>query len=58
MRWWRYSHPGEFLKAAQMDIKRTLNSKLPKSVLQFFFKLGFKSVSITEFFFSCFEKNL
>ena len=43
MRWWRYSHPGEFLKAAQMDIKRTLNSKLPKSVLQFFFKLGFKS---------------
>lgn len=43
MRWWRYSHPGEFLKAAQLDIKRTLNSKLPKGVLQFFFKLGFKS---------------
>ncbi|GIX92548.1 failed axon connections [Caerostris extrusa] len=43
MRWWRYSHPGEFLKAAQMDIKRTLNSKLPKGLLQFFFKLGFKS---------------
>ncbi|XP_054710544.1 failed axon connections-like [Uloborus diversus] len=43
MRWWRYSHPGEFLKSAQMDIKRTLNSKLPKSVLHFFFKLGFKS---------------
>ncbi|GFQ83772.1 failed axon connections [Trichonephila clavata] len=43
VRWWRYSHPGEFLKAAQMDIKRTLNSKLPKGLLQFFFKLGFKS---------------
>lgn len=43
MRWWRYSHPGEFLKAAQMDIKRTLQSKLPKGLLQFFFKLGFKS---------------
>ncbi|XP_035225608.1 failed axon connections-like [Stegodyphus dumicola] len=43
MRWWRYSHPGEFLKAAQLDIKRTLNSKLPKGLLHFFFKLGFKS---------------
>ncbi|XP_067139798.1 failed axon connections-like [Centruroides vittatus] len=43
MRWWRYSHPGDFLKAAQLDIKRTLNSKLPKGLLQFFFKLGFKS---------------
>ncbi|KAG8200168.1 hypothetical protein JTE90_024953 [Oedothorax gibbosus] len=43
MRWWRYSHPGEFLKSAQLDIKRTLNSKLPKGLLQFFFKLGFKS---------------
>lgn len=42
-RCWRYRHPGQFLKAAQMDVKRMLNSKLPKGVLQFFFKLAFKS---------------
>lgn len=43
MRWWRYSHPGQFLKTANVDIKRTLNSKLPKGLLQFIFKLGLKS---------------
>lgn len=59
MRWWRYSHPGEFLKAAQMDIKRTLNSKLPKSLLQFFFKIGFKSVRIIlNFYLYCMKLNL
>lgn len=42
-RCWRYRHPGQFLKAAQMDVKRMLNSKLPRGVLQFFFKLAFKS---------------
>ncbi|XP_076342300.1 failed axon connections-like [Tachypleus tridentatus] len=43
MRWWRYTHPSQFLKTAQLDVKQVLNSKLPKGVLQFFFKMGFKS---------------
>ncbi|XP_076346684.1 failed axon connections-like [Tachypleus tridentatus] len=43
MRWWRYSNPSQFLKTAQLDVKQVLNSKLPKGILQFFFKMGFKS---------------
>lgn len=43
MRWWRYSHPAQFLKVAQLDVKRALNSKLPKGILQFFFKMSFRS---------------
>lgn len=42
VRWWRYSHPDEFLAASQLDIKRSLNSKLPKPVLNLMFKWGFK----------------
>ncbi|UYV66180.1 fax [Cordylochernes scorpioides] len=42
-RWWRYSHPGEFIKGGQVDLKKTLNSKLPKGILNFLFKMGFKS---------------
>ncbi|RWS24328.1 hypothetical protein B4U80_11646, partial [Leptotrombidium deliense] len=43
VRWWRYNNPGEFITAAKLDIKRTLNSKLPKGLLNFFFKIGFRS---------------
>lgn len=43
VRWWRYNHPGQFLKTTQVDIKRTLNSKLPKGLLQFVFKMSLKS---------------
>jgi len=43
VRWWRYNNPDEFIRAAQMDIKRTLNSRLPKGLLNLFFKWGFKS---------------
>lgn len=43
MRWWRYSHPGQFLKTAQVDVKRALNSKLPKGLLHFIFKMSLKS---------------
>lgn len=27
VRWWRYNNPDEFIKAAELDIKRTLNSR-------------------------------
>lgn len=40
---WRFKHPQEFLKASGTDIKKTINSKLPQSVLNFMFKIGFKS---------------
>ncbi|RWS04759.1 hypothetical protein B4U79_04869, partial [Dinothrombium tinctorium] len=43
VRWWRYNNPDEFIKSAQLDIKRVLNSRLPKSLLNFVFKIGFKS---------------
>jgi len=43
VRWWRYNNPDEFIKAADLDIKRTLNSRLPKGVLNLLFKWGFKS---------------
>lgn len=42
---WRFKHPQEFLKVSGTDIKKTINSKLPQSVLNFMFKIGFKSVS-------------
>lgn len=41
-RWWRYNNPQEFLDTAQLDIKRTFNSRLPNSILNFVFKLGFR----------------
>lgn len=40
---WRFKHPQEFLKVSGTDIKKTINSKLPQSVLNFMFKIGFKS---------------
>lgn len=43
VRWWRYNHPGQFLRISQMDIKRTLNSKMPKGILNFFFRMSFKN---------------
>jgi len=43
VRWWRYNNPDQFIEAAQLDIKRTLNSRLPKGVLNLLFKWGFKS---------------
>ncbi|XP_017492796.1 PREDICTED: failed axon connections-like [Rhagoletis zephyria] len=42
VRWWRYNHPQEFLDVAQLDIKRTFNSRLPNSILNFVFKIGFR----------------
>ncbi|KAH9498043.1 failed axon connections [Dermatophagoides farinae] len=42
VRWWRYNNPREFLESAQLDIKRTFNSRFPNSILNFVFKLGFK----------------
>lgn len=46
MRCWRYNNPQEFLETAQLDIKQTLNSRLPKGLLNFLFKIGFKNVRI------------
>jgi len=42
VRWWRYNNPGEFIDAAQLDIKRTLNSRLPNALLNVIFKFGFR----------------
>jgi glutathione S-transferase len=42
VRWWRYNNPQEFLDSAQLDIKRTLNSRLPNALLNIIFKIGFK----------------
>lgn len=42
VRWWRYNNPQEFLDTAQLDIKRTFNSRLPNSILNFVFKIGFR----------------
>jgi len=42
VRWWRYNNPQEFLDSAQLDIKKTLNSKLPSALLNIIFKIGFK----------------
>ena len=42
VRWWRYSNPDAFIAASQLDIKRTLNSRLPSGVLNFVFRWGFR----------------
>ncbi|KAI7686499.1 Uncharacterized protein SSS_02522 [Sarcoptes scabiei] len=42
VRWWRYNNPQEFLETAQIDIKRTFNSRFPNSILNLVFKFGFK----------------
>jgi len=42
VRWWRFNNPQEFLDSAKLDIKRTLNSKLPNALLNIVFKIGFK----------------
>ena len=41
-RCWRYNNPDQFIDTAQLDIKRTLNSRLPNPILNFIFKIGFK----------------
>lgn len=51
VRWWRYNNPQEFLETAKLDVKQAVNSVLPKGVLSFLFKLGFKSVSCVWFSF-------
>jgi len=43
VRWWRYNNAQEFLETAKLDVKQAINSVLPKGVLSFLFKLGFKS---------------
>lgn len=43
VRWWRYNNPKEFLDTAQLDIKQSLQSRLPKGLLNFVFKIGFRS---------------
>lgn len=42
VRWWRYSRPEEFLTVSQLDIKKSLNSRLPRPVLNLMFKWGLK----------------
>lgn len=42
VRWWRYNNPQEFLDTAQLDIKRSFNSRFPNSILNFVFKIGFR----------------
>lgn len=44
VRWWRYNNPQEFMQTAQFDIKRTFNSRIPNSILNFVFKIGFKKL--------------
>lgn len=46
VRWWRFNNPKEFLETAKLDIKQTLNSRLPKGLLNLIFKIGFKNVSV------------
>jgi len=45
VRYWRYKNPSDFIRLSQLDIKKTINSKLPKVVLNYLFKFGLKSVS-------------
>ena len=42
VRYWRYSHPDEFLANSQLDIKKTVNSKLPARLLDLLFRWNFK----------------
>lgn len=48
VRWWRYNNPKEFLDTAQLDIKQSLQSRLPKGLLNFVFKIGFRNVSLKQ----------
>lgn len=43
VRCWRYKHPHEFLKDSGVDIKKTINSWVPSPLLNFMFKMGFRS---------------
>lgn len=43
VRCWRYKHPQEFLKVSGVDIKKTINSWVPSPLLNFMFKMGFRS---------------
>jgi hypothetical protein len=43
VRWWRYNNPNAFVEASQLDIKRTLNSKMPARLVNMLFKIGFRA---------------
>jgi len=43
VRWWRYNNPSDFLETAKLDVKQAVNSILPKGVLSFLFKIGFRN---------------
>ncbi len=43
--WWRSKHPDKFLKGIKLNVKQALGSKLPNGLLNFIFKLKFRSVS-------------
>lgn len=49
VRWWRYNNPREFLETAKFDVKQAYQSVLPKGVLSFLFRLGFRSVSLSNY---------
>jgi glutathione S-transferase len=41
--WWRSKHPDKFLKGIKLNVKQALGSKLPNGLLNFIFKLKFRS---------------
>ncbi|KAA0200034.1 hypothetical protein HAZT_HAZT003110, partial [Hyalella azteca] len=44
VKWWRCRCPGDWVRAAKLNLQEALNTRIPNAVLNFAFKLRFKQV--------------
>ena len=47
VKWWRCRCPGEWVRAAKLNLQQALNTRIPNAVLNFAFKLRYRQVSAT-----------
>ncbi|KAK3859174.1 hypothetical protein Pcinc_034686 [Petrolisthes cinctipes] len=45
VKWWRCRCPGEWVRAAKLNLQQALNTRIPNAVLNFAFKLRYRQVS-------------
>lgn len=52
VKWWRCRCPGEWVRAAKLNLQQALNTRIPNAVLNFAFKLRYRQVSVPPRWFS------
>lgn len=55
VKWWRCRCPGDWVRAAKLNLQQALNTRIPNAVLNFAFKLRFKQVPAPR---DCFPTSL